>query len=589
VKIRIKAALAGSAVLAVTAGILAVGGGAAQAAVTVPYEPDNDALGTISFFDNGGHQVTGGSLSDHPTAFYSVASGPGRAGDTKAQLRAYTPQEGVLPALWTGDTLTATTDYPPTGAPANISAMNLPVATATAGDFSLADYISELPNTATDAYANLYELRLYTAGAGQGAGSTYYRVDIQVNVTGQDSFGEPTGTWSLVFPVQTVVTATSTTLSVNPPSSANLGTAVTLTAHVSPAGAAGSVDFTDGATDLGSGTYDAASGTASLTVSTLGEGDHSLKATFAPTDPAAFTGSASAAQSYRITNLTPTQTTLSASPANQVVVGADGNATVTLTVHVTPAGVPGGVEFFNGSTDLGGADSYTAATGVATKALTLQAGAFGFSAAFTPTDGTHGVSATQGALSYAVLPPNFGTANIPLSALDNTAPYAGNLALQVGANAAVSLTQVDPNTTAGHPVISTDPTGHRHAWVFNGSLSGVSVVDTRPTENGWTLTGQLGNFAGPSTFDSSNVGWSPALASGGDAEGAANIVAGTAINPHLETVGSNGIVAGSKLASAPTGSGLGTQNLSAGVSLWIPDTSASGSYTSTLTLTLVSP
>ena len=50
---------------------------------------------------------------------YAAATGPGRAGDTKAQLKAYTPQVGVLPGLWSGDILTGSTNYPATGAPGN--------------------------------------------------------------------------------------------------------------------------------------------------------------------------------------------------------------------------------------------------------------------------------------------------------------------------------------------------------------------------------------------------------------------------------------------------------------------------------------
>jgi hypothetical protein len=185
----------------VTAGLLA-GAGAAQAATTPAWEPDASALGAVAFYDADGNQVTGGDLGDHPLAWYTVASGDGRTGDTKAQLRAYTPQEGVNPASWSGDTLTASTDYPNTAAPADIAALTVPVASGSGDDLSLADYIGELPNTSTtDGYAGLYELRLYTSGPGQTPSSAYYRVDIEVSVTGTGSDGLPTGTWTVVYPI----------------------------------------------------------------------------------------------------------------------------------------------------------------------------------------------------------------------------------------------------------------------------------------------------------------------------------------------------------------------------------------------------
>src|SRR5262249_30840744 len=153
----------------------------------------------------------------------------------------------------------------------------------------------------------------------------------------------------------------------------------------------------------------------------------------------------------------------------------------------------------------------------------------------------------------------------------------------------VNLTQIDPATAAGHPVQATDPTGHRHAWVFTGNLTGVGVNDTRPSQPGWTVTGQSANFANGSTvIPAKNLGWAPALASGGDAEG--TITVGGIIASILKLATSNGLFApGGTLATCAAGNGLGTQNLSAAMELRIPDTSPVGTYTSTLTLTLVSP
>ncbi|MEV0136300.1 hypothetical protein AB0H83_48715 [Dactylosporangium sp. NPDC050688] len=164
------------------------------------------------------------------------------------------------------------------------------------------------------------------------------------------------------------------------------------------------------------------------------------------------------------------------------------------------------------------------------------------------------------------------------------------MALQVAGGTEVHLRQVDPAAPSGHPAQATDPTGHRHAWVFTGDLTGISVSDTRPGQPGWTLTGQATDFvAGATTVSSVHLDWTPALvAATSDAEGTP--VAGPAIAPRMQVPTSSGLAEpGATLASTPAGSGLGTQNVSAAMALWIPDTALTGIYTSTLTLTLISP
>lgn len=199
-KTRVRRLLIGTAAVAVSTGILiSTTVGTSAAAVTPGWEPDANALGTISLFDSSGSPITSGDLDSHPVAGYAAASGDGRTGDTKAQLRAYTPRSGVNPADWSGDSLTASTDYPAVGAPDSIAALTVPVVTGAADDLSLADYIDELPNTSTDeGYQNLYELRLYTSGPGQGPAASYYRVDLEVSVTGTGPDGLPTGSWTVV-------------------------------------------------------------------------------------------------------------------------------------------------------------------------------------------------------------------------------------------------------------------------------------------------------------------------------------------------------------------------------------------------------
>ncbi|WP_238007547.1 substrate-binding domain-containing protein [Dactylosporangium sp. AC04546] len=179
-------------------------------------------------------------------------------------------------------------------------------------------------------------------------------------------------------------------------------------------------------------------------------------------------------------------------------------------------------------------------------------------------------------------------AGVPAEALNATPPYQGSLGLQVALGSRVALTQVDPATAGGHPAQATDPTGHRHAWVFRGELAGVSVADSRPDQPGWTVTGQATDLTnGTATVPARDAGWAPALLSAGsDAEGAP--AAGPAVHPNLAAPASPGLATACLLAAAPAGSGLGTQRLSAGMEMWMPDTSPKGTYAGTLTLTLIS-
>ncbi|MDQ2959303.1 MAG: Ig-like domain-containing protein, partial [Actinomycetota bacterium] len=101
------------------------------------------------------------------------------------------------------------------------------------------------------------------------------------------------------YAITGVVTPTTTALAVN--SGTNVAfSPVQLTATVAPANAAGTVTFSDSVAGV-LGTTAAGSGTFTLTTSALGTGSHTITATFAPTDPAAFGGSANSAAPITLT------------------------------------------------------------------------------------------------------------------------------------------------------------------------------------------------------------------------------------------------------------------------------------------------
>ena len=99
-------------------------------------------------------------------------------------------------------------------------------------------------------------------------------------------------------------TVTHTALAATPAGSATAGTAVTLTSTTTPSGAAGTVTFTDTTSGTVLGTQAVSGGSASITVSTLAEGDHSLTASFAPTDPTVYAASLSDAIPFTVSAAT---------------------------------------------------------------------------------------------------------------------------------------------------------------------------------------------------------------------------------------------------------------------------------------------
>ena len=114
------------------------------------------------------------------------------------------------------------------------------------------------------------------------------------------AFGNSTSTATSYTVSPVGAAATTTALAVTPGGSAAAGTPITLTATTTPTGAAGTVTFTDASNGTVLGTQAVAAGSASLTVSTLAQGDHSLTASFAPTDSTAYAASTSVAVPFTV-------------------------------------------------------------------------------------------------------------------------------------------------------------------------------------------------------------------------------------------------------------------------------------------------
>ncbi|WP_206750808.1 Ig-like domain-containing protein, partial [Leucobacter luti] len=143
--------------------------------------------------------------------------------------------------------------------------------------------------------------------------------------------------WDAVFP-PAQPTATATTLSASAATAVE-GDEVTLTAQVAPA-AAGTVTFTEGESQLGSAA--AAEAGATLTLSDLAIGSHTIAATFAPDDAVAFAGSSSQPVEIVVTAQEEPPTGVSGS-ASVSAADASGVTVEASVSGVDPASQPAGV------------------------------------------------------------------------------------------------------------------------------------------------------------------------------------------------------------------------------------------------------
>jgi hypothetical protein len=370
--------------------------------------------------------------------------------------------------------------------------------------------------------------------------------------------------------------ATSTTLAATPASPQVAGTNVTLTATVAntttPATTpVGSVQFVDGTANLGAPVAVTGAGTATLATTALAVGTHSLTAVFIPTSTANFTGSTSAAVLYVINSAgggaTTTPTSLTAS-ASSVTSGSS----VTFTATVSPTTAVGSVNFVEGTTTLG---SGTVSGGVATfSTSTLAVGSHSVVATFVPTNAANFTVSSSSAVSVTVTTAGGGGTTSSQN-ITTSVPAVGALSISSAAQT-VSLPAVSLN--AAGTLLTT-----------SGTLNDVTVTDTRNTAPGFSVTGQVTDFAGPGTaaINGFNLGWTPSVksASGPTVTAGPAVAPAPGIAPGANpTDPAQGLKTSRTLA---TGTGTGTAVLSAGLALNAPTSQAPGAYSAVLTLTAI--
>lgn len=581
---RLLTSVASVAVATVASGGLLVGfAGSAAAGGPPPFEPDANSVGGLTFYTAAGTVITGGSVNDSPIAAFVQGNSVVRAGDNKATLFGYLPVNGQVPGQWSGEALGASTVYPNASAPAAVSS-TLPVETGASGDESIAALAADFPNTDTtaDGYAGIYQLRLKTSStSGGGVTATYDSADIQISGS----------TWSVVYSATLPSTPTTTTLTTTPGSPQNHGTPVTLNATVSPSSAAGTVQFEDGTTPIGS-PVTVSGGTASTSTSSLSVGSHTLGAVFTPAVPADFASSTAPTVPFTINGVPAADTTtaLSVNPTEAPAFSA-----VTLTANVTKtsdssalASGDGSVKFFDNATTLLGS-SAVGAGGVATLSYSdFAPGAHSITAQFVPADSTVFATSTSLAVPFTADPstsaPDAQTVDvsIPAGTLTITSPYnpqnpfnLGTAALQPGDGAFVATGAFGDAANPGN---------------------GVTVTDTRSGDQPWTASATVTDFTDGSSdvINGQNLSFTqvtPAYITGNALQSGDVVTNDVTSTPPGGTpygptdAGSVGLKGGPH-AFATAAHGAGEVNIDGQLTLDAPSSTPSGSYTATLTFTI---
>lgn len=486
-KFSLKSAVAAAAAIAIAgAGVVAGAGSASAYTGTPPWEPDPGSLGSLSFYDATGAQIYGGTNLAH-IADYVQASTAGRAGSNKATLYFAVPDHTKVPAQWAASSASASTNFPAAAAPAPVNGFTNPVGSPGAADANLVNLLATATLDTTAQYAQVIQVRLKDSGIGVPLLSTYWSADIEYNPSSATAAfdGLAPGSWKVVYPAPPVITATSVTTPVATPASpVASGTSITLSSTASETATpanypAGSIQFKDGATNVGAAIAVSAAGVATTPTFVPADGVHSFTAVFTPT-AAGFSASSSTALAFTVTAPAHnTNTVLGAftgvdgtgSIAQPAVLG--GSAIVTDT---TAAGSPvvtvGQVAFLDGATvfatDTNGADGFSFS--VASTVLSVGVHST-----------IHAVY-TDGAL--------FNTSSSGNGTVTVTAPtYAADpqyIETSIGAGTLVISTPYTLSNPLVLPVMTLNATSTLYST--SAPFNGITVTDTRAGNLPYTLS-----------------------------------------------------------------------------------------------------
>lgn len=366
-----------------------------------------------------------------------------------------------------------------------------------------------------------------------------------------------TGTWTFATPAPSVTkTDTTTTLSASDATVLS-GASVTLTATVAPSAATGNVTFMDGTSSLGIAA--SANGVATLTTSTLAKGSHSITAVYGGNSD--YNKSTSAAQTVTVVDATaPVESTLVDGNKNGVSTTVNANVG-TLTVQVGAA-LNGKTVNVYGYSDPVLLGQQVVSGGSVTVPTSALAG------------GDHLVAVTDATNGTLV-----GWAAFTLAANVTGSPATRHLEAAVATSVDGEFTLVAPDDST--PALINNPKLDTNSQsVSTGTLGKFSVVDDRSiSKRGWDLTASVDKFTnGTNTVDNSALGMKPQMTSNS--------------GPGLPTMGAEQVagsaVYAAKFAELSSGSYSTLTDLNADLAFKAPLGTKAGTYTSTLTLTLVS-
>jgi hypothetical protein len=554
---------------------------------TPPWEPDASSVGSLTFYNAQGAQITGGNITDAPLAAYVVGSSSLRSGDTKATLFGYLPVSGQLPGQWSGEAISASTNYPNGSAPGALGTSALPTVSGTSSDETVSVLQSDFPNldSSSDGYAGIYQLRLKTSATGKTQTSTYDSADIKI--TGS--------TWSVVYPSPSL-TSTVTALQASPASPQVQGTSVTLTATVTPP-APGTVQFEVGSTPIGS-PVSVSGGTASIATTSLPLGTDSLSAIYTPAAFAAYAGSTGTA-SFTVT-VPPAADTVTGLSVNPSSAPADTAVSITASLanENTSAALAAGsgqVKFYDDGTDSSGLVTSnsvllgTVAVGSGGNASlpynSFAVGTHYLVASFVPSDPTVYNASTSLALDFtstvpAVLPASQSIdVNIPTGALTITTPYSSANPFALG--------------TA---VLNANATQFSASAPFGSSANpsqGVTITDTRAGDLPWTASASVTDFIDGSgdVINGQNLSFTSVTPSyvAGNALQAGSVLTNDVTNSgsvYAATASGSSGLKGGPHTFATAAAGAGSVYIYGVLNLVAPTSTPGGSYSATLTFTV---
>jgi len=141
----------------------------------------------------------------------------------------------------------------------------------------------------------------------------------------------------------------------------------------------------------------------------------------------------------------------------------------------------------------------------------------------------------------------------------------------------LSISVADDSVTLPSPTLASDGS----ILVTSGAINPVTVIDLRASGAGWNVQGQVGDFTGTAgTIAGSGLGWTPNVVSQSAGQ---SVTAGSAVSAGV----AGGLSSSSVLGSSTAGASRGTAVLGAGLELKVPTTTPPGTYTATLTLTVI--